>query len=657
MSDFIINNFRQKLAGRTIYRDLLVCVFLVIVTFFVYEQVRTFEYINYDDNEYIVDNQVLANGFTWENVIWAFTDSIDVSNYWHPLAWISHLIDVELYGMNLGGHHLTNLIFHILNTVLLFIVFRKMTGSTWRSGFIAALFALHPLHVESVAWLAERKDVMSGFFWMLTLWAYWRYANAPGLKNYLLVFLFFLMGLMSKPMLVTLPFVLLLLDIWPLGRIKIGQSVRTENRKHEVPLLSLIVEKIPLFLIIIPASISTFLTQDRAGAVHSLDVVPLYDRFANCMVSYVKYIEKMIWPTGLAFIYPNPGSPPVWQSVGAGLLLLAITFFAVYYIKRYPWFTVGWFWYLGVMFPVNGLVVIGPHVMADRYTYLPLIGLFIIVSWGSFELVKNRPHGKQLLVASTVIILTIFSLVTHRTAGYWKNTITACERALEVTDNNYVAHNNLGFVLAGQGNQGEAVWHYTEALRIEPDCILCMNNQGNALIKLGRTSDAIRLYSESLGTKPDQAGIHYRLGNALRDTGKMDEAISHYRKALQLEPLVGAPYMRLGDYFFSIGKVKVAIDNYRKALKIDPNQGDAHNSLAIVLTHSGMLAQALYHGRHAMRLNPDDPEIHNNMGIILAMQGRISEAVWHLQKALKLRPDYPDARDNLHKVLSAQKQP
>ncbi len=642
--------------GRTIYRDLLVCIILVVATFIVYEQVRTFEYINYDDNEYIVDNQVLSKGFTWENVIWAFTDSIGVSNYWHPLTWISHLIDVELYGMNLGGHHLTNLIFHILNTVLLFIVFRKMTGCTWRSGFISALFALHPLHVESVAWLAERKDVMSGFFWMLTMWAYWQYSRVPGLKNYLLVFLFFLLGLMSKPMVVTIPFVMLLIDIWPLGRIKIGKLVGTENRKHEVPLSKLIVEKIPLFLIIIPASISTFLTQDRAGAVHSLDVVPLYDRFANCTVSYVKYIEKMLWPSGLAFIYPNPGALPLWQFAGAGLFLLVITFFAIYYIRRYPWFAVGWFWYLGVMFPVNGLVVIGPHVMADRYTYLPLIGLFIIVSWGSLELVKNRKYGKQILAAATVIILVIFSAVTHRTAGYWENTITACERALEVTDNNYVAHNNLGFVLAGQGNQGEAVRHYTEALRIEQDCILCMNNQGNALIKLGRTSDAIKFYSESLEKKPGQAGIHYRLGNALRDIGKMDEAIVNYREALQLEPSVAAPYMRLGDYFFSIGKIKIAIDNYRKALKIDPDQGEAHNSLAIVLTKSGMIDEALYHGREAMRLNPDDPEIHNNMGIILAMHGRISEAVSHLQKALELKPDYHDAMRNLKKIVSAQKE-
>ena len=655
MSNFVIRNLRKEPAGGTVYRDLLVCIFLVIATFIVYEQVRTFEYINYDDNEYIVENQVLAKGLTWENVIWAFTDSIDVSNYWHPLAWISHLIDVELYGMNLGGHHLTNLIFHILNTVLLFIVFKRMTGCIWRSGFIAALFAFHPLHVESVAWLAERKDVMSGFFWMLTLWFYCRYAALPGLKRYLPVFLFFIMGLMSKPMVVTLPFVMLLLDFWPLGRFDAGRSIQDGKGQNRLPLFKLILEKVPLFIMTLLVSIATFLTQHQAGVVETLENLSFADRVANSMVSYVGYIEKMFWPVNLAFVYPHPGAIPVYQWAGAGLLLLMITFFSIYYRKSYPWVAVGWFWYLGVLFPVNGLVVIGPHTMADRYTYLPLIGLSIIVAWTIPVFVQQRKYGKQILITTAVVIVSILLVATWKTAGYWKNTVTVCERALAVTKNNYVAHNNLGFVFEEQGRLGEAFKHYSAAFRIKPENDKVRNNLGSILVKLGRPNDVVRLYTEALKARPDQAGMHYRLGVALGSIDRTDEAVIHYRKALQLEPAVADPYLRLGDYFLGSSRVKEAIYNYKEALKIDPEHVEAHNSLAIVLTRAGKLSEALDHGRHALRLNPDDAEIHNNMGIILAMHGRTDEAVAYLQKALKLKPGYHDAMDNLKKISSAQK--
>ncbi|MBW2569478.1 MAG: glycosyltransferase family 39 protein [Deltaproteobacteria bacterium] len=358
------------------HNEIIICLFLIITTLAVYWQVTNHEFLNYDDDIYITKNHHVQAGLNLESAIWSFTSGTMVSNYWHPLTWLSHMLDFQLYGMNAGGHHMTSLLFHITNTLLLFFIFRRMTGNIWQSGCVAALFALHPLHVESVAWVAERKDVLSTFFWLLTMLAYCRYVEKPVLIRYFIVLLFFVLGLMSKPMLVTLPFVLLLMDYWPLGRIQLGQAIKEGNVKSQkTSFFHLVGEKIPFFLLTAVASVAAYITQQKGGALTCMDLMLLKIQIANALVSYVSYIGKMLWPGKLAVFYPHPGTLPIWESVVAGLLLISITAFVVIPRRRFPYLFVGWFWFIGTLVPVIGLVKVGSFAMADRYTYVPLIGL------------------------------------------------------------------------------------------------------------------------------------------------------------------------------------------------------------------------------------------------------------------------------------------
>ena len=407
------------------HRDILVCLFLVMATLAVYWQVQNYDFVNFDDNDYVYDNRHVQDGLTLKSIIWAFTN-IHASN-WHPVTWLSHMMDYQLYGMNPGRHHLTNLLFHIANTLLLFLVFRKMTDSLWQSGFVAALFALHPLHVESVAWVSERKDVLSTFFWMLTMWSYIWYVEHPAVKRYILVVLFFALGLMSKPMLVTLPFVLLLLDFYPLNRFQSQQPKGSANAQQRSIALRLILEKIPLFVLVAMSSAMTFYAQKHGKTVASLEVIPLKSRVANALVSYVSYIIKTIYPSKLAVLYPHPGILPWWQIAGACLLLVTISFLAIRVVKQSPYFVVGWLWYLGTLVPVIGLVQVGIQSMADRYTYVPLIGIFIIIVWGIPELVAQWRYRKICLATLATVVLTILMAMTWKKVGYWKSSITLFE--------------------------------------------------------------------------------------------------------------------------------------------------------------------------------------------------------------------------------------
>lgn len=389
MNDTIANrNNRLKIRP-----DLLISLFLVMAILAVYLQVRNHDFINFDDDLYVTINPHVQAGLTLDSITWAFT-STRASN-WHPLTWLSHMLDCQIYGMNPGQHHLTNVLFHILNTLLLFFVFMRMTKDLWQSGFVAALFALHPLHVESVVWLAERKDVLSTFFWMLTLWSYVRYVERSGLNRYLPVLFFFILGLMAKPMLVTLPFVLLLLDYWPLKRFRLGSSEDGQDCRPERFYLGFIWEKIPLFLLSAGSSVITYMVQKSSGAVSTLAVIPVHVRIANAIVSYVSYIGKMIWPHNLTILYPYLKSIIYWQVVGAGLLLAVITVVVFRMMKTKPYVAVGWFWFLGTLVPVIGLVQVGLQAMADRYTYVPLIGLFIMVAWGVPDILGKWRYKKK----------------------------------------------------------------------------------------------------------------------------------------------------------------------------------------------------------------------------------------------------------------------
>jgi len=527
-------NYRRKLIFINIRRDVFVCLLLLIATFAVYGQVSRYEFVNYDDDKHVTGNSHVQAGLTLESIRWSLTTFHEAN--WQPIIWLSYMLDCQLHGMDPGWFHLTNIFFHILNALLLFYVFRMMTGDLWRSGFVAALFALHPLHVESVAWVTERKDVISTFFWMLTMWSYIRYVARPGLSRYLLTVLFFMFGLMSKPMLVTLPFVLLLLDYWPLSRYQFGQSDSTMNSMQSLIAPRLVWEKIPLFALSAAACFLTFYVQQKEGAVASLDMHPFSVRIANALVSYVGYIAKMIWPVNLAVLYPHPHMLPWWQASGACLLLISISIMVIKAVKQQPCFAVGWLWYIGTLVPVIGLVQVGSQAMADRYTYVPLIGIFMIISWGVPELAARWRYKKIGFATAGTVILSILTAMTGQQIKYWKNSNTLFEHALDVTDNNYLAHNNLGRALEEQGRTDDAISHYTEALQINPDYETAQYNLGLALAGRGRIDEAVIHYTEALQINPDSVETHNNLGIILFRKRKIEEAIAHFQKALRIKP-------------------------------------------------------------------------------------------------------------------------
>ena len=633
------------------HRDILVCLFLVMATLAVYWQVQNHDFVILDDDLYIYENNYVQRGLTTENIIWAFTDGTRISNYWHPLTWISHILDIQLYGMNAGGHHLTNLLFHIANTLILFLLFNKMTGHLWRSGFVAALFALHPLHVESVAWVAERKDVLSTFFWLLTMWAYSRYAEKPKINKYVVVLLFFVMGLMSKPMLVTLPFVLLLMDFWPLGRWQWGQEIEEEHIKApKSSALYLVVEKVPFFAITVIASIAAYITQRKGGAVPAMDFALLKMQTANAIVSYVSYIGKMIWPCKLAAHYPHPGMLPVWQVVGAGLLITCMSVFGVWKWRKFPYFTFGWFWFLGTFVPVIGFVKIGDFFMADRFTYVPLIGLFVVIAWGVPELVVIERHRKTLLTTLAAALLLIFAAVAWRQTGYWENDMMLFEHARKVTINNYGAHNNIGTALARQGRTEDAVDHYLQALRIKPDYLKAHFNLAFALEKQDRTNESIAHYLEALRIKPDYVEAHYNLGSVFYKQGHLKEAVVHYLEALRIQPDYAEAHSNLGNAFYKQGRINEAIEHYLEALRIKPDQTNLHINLGAALMKQGRTDESIEHYLAALRIKPDHVDAHYNLGAALFRKGNIKGAIYHFQEVLKTNPGDVQAKSILKKL-------
>jgi tetratricopeptide (TPR) repeat protein len=458
------------------WRPLLFAAGLVLLTALVYAPVLRHGFVNYDDNLYVSGNPVVRQGLTWEGLRWAWTAAVACN--WHPVTMLSHMLDVELYGVRPGWHHLTNLLLHLANVVLLFEVLRRMTGATWRSAAVAALFAVHPLHVESVAWISERKDVLSGLFFLLTLGAWLRYVRRPAAGRYLLALLAFALGLLAKPMLITLPFVLLLLDVWPLGRLPLAAmpaaSERTERRRA---LRALLLEKLPFVVLAVAVSAVALYTQ--RGAMASLAALPLRRRAANALVSYVVYLGKSLWPSRLAVIYPLPPSIPLWKAALAAALLAALTALALARLRRAPWLAVGWLWFAGMLAPVSGLVQVGRQAMADRYTYLPSIGLFIAVVWSAHALAQAALPGelpargpgatrRALLGAGAAVVIAALALTARVQVGAWRDSLTLFRHAAAVTDGNYVAAFHLGEELRMRGDRAEARRYYREALRIRP---------------------------------------------------------------------------------------------------------------------------------------------------------------------------------------------
>ena len=559
-------------------REVWICMFLVLVTLAVYFQVGKFDFTNYDTAEYVYENRYVKDGLTAESIRWAFS-AIHRSN-WHPLTWLSHMLDVQLFGLNPGAHHWTSVVFHMTNTLLLFMVLRLMTGNIWRCGFVALLFAIHPLHVQSVAWIAERKDLLSTFFGLLAIWGYIRYVQFPTIGRFMPVLLFFILSLMAKPMMVTLPFVLLLLDYWPLERFRFGFKPEVSPHSQRSALkAALMLEKIPLLVVSAVSCIITVYAQQAGGAIGSSVAYPFHVRMANALISYVSYIGQMIWPSNLAVFYPYPGVLPGWQVFVAGILLAGITCLAIRFVKSKPWLIVGWLWFLGTLVPVIGLVQVGTQAMADRYTYVPLIGLFIILAWGVPDLLKRFRYQKFGLAVITALVTITLTIVSWEQVKIWQSSVTLFERALAVTKNNFVAHNNLGHYRLNEGRLTDAIDHFTKAVEINPKFELAYLNLGVALSRQGKIDEAIRSYTRALQVKPDYVVAYNNLGNALYRQGKYQKAISNYLQAMQIDPNYEEAYNGIGAVLIRLGEIEKAVVFFKKALQINPDNTNAQNNL------------------------------------------------------------------------------
>jgi tetratricopeptide (TPR) repeat protein len=606
----------------------LIIVILIIFSLIAFGRIAGNDFINYDDDRLITENSYIQSGFNAESIKWAFTNSS--LEYWHPLTWLSIMLEWRLFGANASGYHIVSLLFHIGAALFLFLFLNKATKQLWLSAFAAALFALHPLRVESVAWVAERKDVLSMFFGMATLYAYVYYVEKKQLSKYFLCLILFTLSLMSKPTLVTLPCVLLLLDYWPLGRLQKAlttQSVpvladKGAGKKKSKKLKSessmdkkitksiqsgwqlighLLWEKIPFFFLSLALGIMVIWQLKTDNYMTSMQHVPLSNRIINALVSYVAYLRKTFCPFDLAVFYPYQSSFPIWQILGAVLLLLAISIAVIYYIRKAPFFAVGWFWYLGTLFPVIGLMQTGDQAMADRYTYFPSIGIAIILTWGIYRLWLVEKLRK-IIIISVAIILAVLTFLTWQQCGYWKNSTTLFVYALQVTKNNYVAHNNFGVVLADEGKIEEAINHYNEAIRISPDYVNAYFNRGIAYGNLGNYQQTIKDSGKAIELNPQHADAYFNRGIAYGNLGNYQQTIKDSDKAIQLNPQHADTYYNRGLAYYKIGNTQQAITDFDKAIQLNPQYADTYYNRGLAYYKLGNTQRAIENFKIAAKL-------------------------------------------------------
>jgi len=687
---------------------------LALGTFLCYWPLTHHDFIVFDDHEYILDNTHVTSGLTPAGVAWAFGTGYAAN--WHPITWISHMLDCSLFHLNPGGHHLTNLLFRTANVLLLFLLLRQMTGSFWRSACVSALFAWHPFHVESVAWASERKDVLSAFFFLLTLLAYVAYTQSkaqtpeskvqtgcePDGQNsgvtrhalvapksdeggsrithhasryYALTLFLFALCLMSKPMLVTLPFVLFLLDFWPLQRVRFssaqeGSEFDVQSSKFKVQsFLLLIREKIPLLALSFAASLVTFFVQRAGGAVSSLQTISLRLRLENTVVAYAKYIFKTIWPVNLSSVYPYSKHLPLLWIIGSALLLIGLSALFVSLFKRRGYLVVGWLWFVGMLVPTIGLVQVGPQAMADRYMYLPSIGLFILIVWGIGDLVASMDRGMSqrtslvphtgrstLLTLLTLATLLAFASCTRCQLSYWQNSVILFSHDIQVTKDNYVAYGVLGTAFFGEGKFEEALPYYREALRLSPKHPEANYDLGTALLKTERFDDAITCFNRALELKPTFAHAQNNLGKALLKLGRFDEALAHLARAVALTPNDPEAHYNVGTVLVMQGHLDQAVVSFSKALTLKPDYWQAHSNLGITLMRQGNTRQGTAHLYEACRLNSGDPESYSNLGMALLDANHPAEAAKQLSAGLKLKPDDQRMQSRLAQALAQSNQ-
>jgi protein O-mannosyl-transferase len=612
---------------------------LIVMTLTAYYPMRGSDFVNYDDPAYVYNNHRMPQGLTRANVAWAF-QTTEVTN-WHPLTWLSHMADCQLFGLNPAGHHATSFLLHLLNVLLLFGLLYRMTGRVWASAFVAAVFAVHPLNVESVAWIAERKNVLSTTFWLLTIGAYVRYARHPKWQSYLPVVGFLILGLLTKPMLVTLPFVLLLLDVWPLRRIGGARAVSSpvqhngqEEAQETLPaepspglrhtLLWLVLEKVPLFVLAVVSAVITIKASAAGGAMVTTQGLTISNRLANTLVSYATYLANLVLPIRLAAFYPHPGSTiPYWQVLLAGLMLAGITGLIVWRVKAAHYLAVGWLWYLGTLLPVIGLVQVGGQARADRYTYVPMIGVLVIAAWGVAHLTRRLPRRHYWLGGLAVCVLVALTLTTRQQVRYWRNSQALWTRTLNVTAHNYVAHTNLAIVLVAQGKYDEAIEHCNEALRIDPTDSLTYETLGDALAKKGKPEEGIPYLYKALrmtGDKDTAIAAQCALGAAMLKTGNDEKAIHHFSQALRLDPLLSDAHSNLAALLYKSGQYDRAFSHYLTAARIAPD-AEHYTKLASALQEQGRLQDAAHFYRKVLSLNPNAVEAQQRLDAILAQSG------------------------------------
>ena len=625
-----------------------VCGLLLMAVALVFGQTIRHEFVNFDDDKYVLDNPHIAGGLTAHGIAWAATHS-HVGN-WHPLTSISHMLDCRFYGLQPGGHHLTNILLHAATAVVLLLVLRCMTGQLWPSALVAALFAVHPLRAESVAWVAERKDVLSGLLFTLTLGAYVGYVRRPfSLWRYVAVATLLALGLMAKPMLVTMPLVLLLLDYWPLGRLGECQGGLDAGASRS-RLLRLVVEKIPLLILAAASCVATLLAQ--VEAMSPGDLVSIPSRIANGLVSYVAYLGQMFYPAGLAVLYPHPGSGlPIWEIVGAVLLLGGISVAAWAWRRQCPYVLVGWLWYLGTLVPVIGLIQVGSQAMADRYTYLPQIGFCLALVWAVRRVSESWPYRRQLCGVASMLAIAVLMACAWRQTALWRDNETLWTHTLACTSRNAVAHTDLGLALVHAGRIDEALAHYREAVEIQPRLVAARNNFGDALLRKKRVDEAMAQFQTAVEINPMHAGSHNNLGLALAQRGATDDAIAHYRKALELKPDYPEAHFNLGDAWVQKGQFEEAFASFRKGLELKPRDPAVHNNFGNGLAQAGRLDEAIAHYRQALEIVPGDGNTYNNLGNALCQQGKIDESIASFQKALETKPNDVRVHNNLGNAL------
>lgn len=611
---------------------------IIIATILVYVGTFGNGFVHFDDTVYITENPHILNGLTPSAVGWAFT-AFHASN-WHPLTWLSHMLDVTLFGLSPAGHHAMGLLLHILTALMLFGFLRSVNASYLIAAFITALFALHPLHVESVAWASERKDVLSAFFWFATLWGYVWYTKKTSIVRYVVILVLFALGLMAKPMLVTLPLVLLLLDFWPLERF-------SGDRKS---MWRIVIEKIPLFMLVLTAVVFTIIAQQEAIA--PLERISIIERATNALVSYGIYLWEMFAPVALAVFYPLPKEPQFAIAIITVCLLAAITFFVIRNMRRHPFLFTGWFWYIITLIPVTGIVQVGAQAHADRYTYIPLTGIFIMIAWGMRTFLSRfKTYQKNLVYGMAILLLVPLGIATYYQVRTWKDDVSLFTHAQAVTANNYVALNNLGLIYDQAGQTDMALELFTEALAIKPDFAEALNNLGNLMRKKGHVNEAITCFRRAVNANPRIAKIHSNLGVELAKMGNIEEARTHYLKAIELDSSSVDAIYNFGNLLVQTGQFREAVSYYRKASILAPDSCEIQNNLGLVLARTGHRDEAIAAYNRALAIKPDYAEAYNNLGILFTISGRTEDAITAYRKSLSLDTNDASAYNNLGFVL------